>query len=149
MSDPGSTVGRARVDESESVSLEMPASTEHLRLVRLLVSSFATSHGADLNDLEDLRLAAVEVCAHAISATMAGDRLRITAAVSPEVDGGPMLVVRASVAEGGDPGPLDELSSMVLDAAANAYGVDVEQGTVSVWFRRTVRSAGPVDHAVD
>ena len=149
MSDPGSIAGRARVDESESVSLEMPASTEHLRLVRLLVSSFATSHGANLNDLEDLRLAADEVCAHAISATVAGDRLRITAAVRPEADGGSMLVVRASVAEDGDPGPLDELSSMVLDAATNAHGVDVEQGNVSVWFRRTVRSVGPVDHAVD
>jgi len=151
MTDMASAGGAAQVGESEIIRLEVPASTEHLRLVRLLVSSVATSHGADLNDLEDLRLAAGEVCAHAIGASTPLDRLSVSAAVSAGVDAEPMLVLRATVSADRDPGPLDELSSMVLDAASDRHGVDVDVdgSDVSVWFSRTVSSAGPADQPVD
>jgi len=143
------SAGATQTDESGIVRLEIPASTEHLRLVRLLVSSVATAHGADLEDLEDLRLAAGEVCAHAISAAGAHDRMSVSAAVSPGVDDAALLTVRASVDSAIDPGPLDELSSMVLEAAADRHGVDADAGSASAWFSRTVRSVGSAEQPVD
>jgi len=149
MSDMDTSSVSARIGESDIVRLDVPASTEHLRLVRLLVSSVATAHGADLEDLEDLRLAAGEVCAHAISAAGAHDRMSVSAAVSPGVDDAALLTVRASVDSAIDPGSLDELSSMVLEAATDRHGVDVDAVSVSAWFSRTVRSVRSTELRVD
>jgi len=136
------------VAEGEHIVLDVPAATEHLRLVRLLVASLATSHGADLNDLEDLRIAAGEVCAHVIGPADETDRLVAEASVRL-TDEGVELLVRASVTGLADPGPFDELSAMVLDAAADDHGVDSDPVGSSAWFTRTVHSVEPTDLPVD
>jgi serine/threonine-protein kinase RsbW len=133
----------------EQIVLEVPASTEHLRLVRLLVSSLATSHGADLEDLEDLRIATGEVCAYVIATAGPDDRLVATAQVRTGEDGSARLVLRAAVPGLRAPEPLDELSSMVLDAAAGAHGSAVEDDGTSAWFDRVTHVGGPVDPSVD
>ncbi|MHB1137481.1 MAG: ATP-binding protein, partial [Microthrixaceae bacterium] len=77
---------RTAEDEIEHLVLDLPATTEHLRLLRLLVTSLATSHGADLDDLEDLRIATGEIGAHAVEAADVASRLEVRVAVR-EVDG--------------------------------------------------------------
>lgn len=141
-----SEAGSLEVDQSEHVLVDVPASTSHLRLVRLLVSSLATSYGADLNDLEDLRIATGEICALVIASADAGDRLLARAEISVDGAGAVALRASATVAGRSDQGPLDELSSMVLDAAADDHGVDVTDDGTSAWFARALH---PVDSSVD
>jgi serine/threonine-protein kinase RsbW len=136
-------------EAGEQIVLDVPAATEHLRLVRLLVSSLATSHGADLEDLEDLRIATGEVCAYVIATAGPDDRLVATARVHPDGDGTPHLVLRATVPGLRAPEPLDELSSMVLDAASGAHGSVVDDDGTSAWFDRATHQGGPVDPSVD
>jgi anti-sigma regulatory factor (Ser/Thr protein kinase) len=143
MSDPA---GSLDVDQSDHVLVEVPASTGHLRLVRLLVSSVATSHGADLNDLEDLRIATGEICATVIADAGPGDRLVARAEVQAAADGEVVLRVRATVPGLTDTEPMDELSSMVLDAAADEHGVEPDVSGTTAWFARALH---PVDPSVD
>lgn len=148
MSDHDPASRPSAVAAGEHIVLDVPAATEHLRLVRLLVASLATSHGADLNDLEDLRIAAGEVCAHVIGPADEADRLVAEASVRV-ADGSVELLVRASVTGLADPGPFDELSAMVLDAAADSHGVDADPVGSSAWFSRVVHSVGPTELPVD
>ena len=48
-----------------------------------------------------------------------------------------------------DPGPFDELSALVLDAAADHHGVDADPVGSSAWFSRTVHSVDPTELPVD
>lgn len=141
-----STPGADADEGSERIQLETPASTEHLRLVRLLVSSLAASHGATINDLEDLRIAAGEVCAQVISGAEPEDRLQIRAQVRRLEPSGVELYVAASVPGRAVLEPMDELSSMVLDAAAHQHGIDRTGADSVAWFSRILESA---DHSVD
>lgn len=130
--------GSLDVDQSEHFLVEVPAATDHLRLIRLLVSSIATSYGADLNDLEDLRIATGEICAQVIAAATLEDRLVARASVSVAPEGDVVLAVRATVAGITGAAPLDELSSMVLDAAADEHGVDSDADGMTAWFSRVL-----------
>jgi serine/threonine-protein kinase RsbW len=134
------------VDRSEHILVEVPASTGQLRLVRLLVSSLATSYGADLNDLEDLRIATGEICAQVITAAVPGDRLVARAEVRSGAAGDVVVRVDATVAGLADPGPSDEISSMVLGAAADAHGIDSDATGTTAWFARALH---PVDPSAD
>jgi len=139
----------ATEDDAEQIVLDVPASTEHLRLVRLLVSSLATSHGADLEDLEDLRIATGEVCAYVIATAGPDDRLVATAAVRPGADGAVRLSLRATVPGIQAADPLDELSSMVLAAAAAEHGFAVEADGTTAWFDRAAHQGGAIGRSAD
>jgi hypothetical protein len=137
-------------DEVEHLSLDLPATTEHLRLVRLLVTSVATSHGADLDDLEDLRIAAGEIGAHAVAA--AGNDARMVVRVGIRDDGAhdaARLEVRIALAGGRAIDPLDELGGMVLGASADTHGVTEPPEAPEVWFVRTLRPSVVRDPADD
>lgn len=132
-------------DELEHLVLDVPATTEHLRLLRLLVTSLATSHGADLDDLEDLRIATGEIGAHAVEAAGSDARLQVRVAVHEVVDGARSLDVHVVVPGRDRIDELDELSAMVLGAATEAHGIDGEPGRPAVWFVRGLSTAPSID----
>lgn len=142
----------------DRVVLEVPATTDHLRMVRLLVSAIATSHGADLNDLEDLRIASGELCAHLINEAPHDARMTVVAEVFAGAGSeSPWLLLRATVPTAKYVLEFDDISSMVLAAASDVYGIgahpyfletcDEDHPTptemasmASAWFRRHVRA---------
>ncbi|MCU0312382.1 MAG: ATP-binding protein [Acidimicrobiales bacterium] len=129
----------------------MPASTDHLRLVRLMVAALANEHGADLDDLDDLRLAVGELCAHAIADAGDDDRLAVRALVD---DGRVRIEVAThdGTATTGDENPfpgvavptgvapigLDELVGALLTTVTDAFGVATD-GPPRGWFERRLR----------
>lgn len=142
----------------DRIVLEVPATTGHLRTVRLLVSALATAHGADLNDLEDLRIASGELCAHLIGGVPQGARMTVVAEVFAGLESdSPWLLLRAIVPDVPRLDPFDDISSMVLSASSDRFGVGVvpefpesqveghptraEMGSAAAaWFRRHVRA---------
>jgi hypothetical protein len=97
------------------VDLTVPASSEHLRILRLVAASLAASLGLDVDQLDDLRIAVDELCSLLIEHAPAGARLRLTLCGekgSLMADGG--LVEDAAIAE------IDSVSQLILD------GLDVE-----------------------
>lgn len=107
---------------SEVVRLEVPASTEHLRLVRLVVAGLASSHGADLDDLEDLRIATGEVCAHLVGVAGGDDRLVVEVSAAPAGDDGATSVTIDAVVPGAVGAPFDDLAAMLLDTTTDRRG---------------------------
>jgi serine/threonine-protein kinase RsbW len=138
------TAGSVENGDRESVRLDVPASSGRLRLVRLVVVGFATEHGADVDDLEDIRIATGEVCTHLVHHASDGARLVVEAAVSGHGDA-TSLSVYASVEGLGDPGPFDDLSGMVLTTTSTEHGVRTDAATTTAWFERMLGSAPPVD----
>jgi len=53
-------------DEVGAVTLVVPAATDHIRFVRLVVAGLAAKVGFDYDAIEDLRIAVHELCAHLI-----------------------------------------------------------------------------------
>jgi serine/threonine-protein kinase RsbW len=131
----------------EVVHLDVPATSGRLRLVRLAVVGLATDYGADVDDLEDVRIATGEICTHLVNHASPGDRLLVEIRMSGERGDGVAVDVQASVAGLDDPGPLDELSDMVLATTATGHGVVVDDSTTSSWFRRELSSVPDVDLA--
>ncbi len=123
----------------EYVRLDVPATTEQLRLVRLVVVGLATSHGADVDDLEDLRIATGEICAHLVA--HAADQARLTVVATIDHAEPPQVRVRAAIEGAAEPGSvdvLDELSEMVLATTTRAFGVDASAQSTVAWFERAV-----------
>jgi serine/threonine-protein kinase RsbW len=141
----GSVWGSSRTDDL--VRLDVPAETEQLRLVRLLVVSLATAHGADMDDLEDLRIATGELCASIVEETVTEDRLLVEVSAGQS---GPGVTIRLSVHRSGGSVAveLDDLSAMVLDTTTDACGTgnapwrgDEDQTGSDAWFERTLHGA--------
>lgn len=129
--------------DADLVRIELSATTEHLRLTRLVVVALATRHGADVHDIDDLRVAADEVCAHLIDQAGSGDRLTVEVSAGPPTPGrsdGPLISLRASVAGLGVLEPLDELRGLVVSATTDRHGIDDAGASSTVWFERALRS---------
>ena len=133
MSAPDATTTGAEV-----VHLDVPATSGRLRLIRLAVGGLATEYGADVDDLEDVRIATGEICTHLVSHAGPGDRLKVEIRVSgvPEPDDTVAVDVRARVDGLSAAGPLDDLSDMVLATTANEHGVSADGDVAESWFRR-------------
>ena len=132
-------MGPTDAHDGEYVRLDVPATTEQLRLVRLVVVGLATSHGADVDDLEDLRIATGEICAHLVA--HAADDARLSVVASVDRADPPVVRVRAAV-EGtlasGSLEVLDELSEMVLATTTRAFGIEESEQSDQAWFERAV-----------
>lgn len=127
----------------ETVRLDVPAATDQLRLVRLVVVAMATAHGADMDDLEDLRIATGELCTALVGAAGDDDRLLVQATatrVTAATDG--VLALALSVPGAGQPAELDELASMVLQTTTDRFGLgprpgaDRDEHAAQAWFER-------------
>jgi serine/threonine-protein kinase RsbW len=139
-------------DGPEVVRLDVPATADRFRLVRLLVSGMASQHDADLDDLEDLRLAVGEVCALVVDGRSDGDRLHVAA----RVDDG-RVEVAASVAPpgaaprgwprvpaAGSTDGVDDLVAALLLTVTDRFAVDrTDPDRPAAWFERRLRGAAP------
>lgn len=123
------------VEMIDHISLEVGASSENLRLARLIVSAFGSNHGADLDDLEDLRIATGDLCAHLISDAPSDARLALAVSVlrcGPVST--PTVALHAEIARPGGPEQLDEISTLILGAATDTFGsVDHESAWRGTW----------------
>lgn len=124
------------------VRIDLPATAEQLRLVRLVVASLATSHGADMDDLEDLRIATGELCAALVDAEDHGHRLLVEVSAGSS-DERPVVRLRARNDGADAPAQLDELSAMVLDTTADQCGTGAApwaQGDTDAgaWLQRSL-----------
>ena len=107
----------------EVVRLSVPASLEHIRIVRLTASGVASRLGFDVDDIENLRIAVDELTSTVIDAT-AGGVLDVTfssGAGELRIDG------RAPMTPGADLA-LDELSGQILNAVCDKYEVRANDG---------------------
>jgi anti-sigma regulatory factor (Ser/Thr protein kinase) len=130
------------------VRLDVPAETEQLRLVRLVVVSLATTHGADMDDLEDLRIATGELCASMVDETSTDDRLLVEVSAGP-VEAGVSVRLWAHRPGSDAPAELDDLSAMVLETTTDACGTGLapwadgtDRSGSDAWFERTLHGTG-------
>ena len=130
------------VDGTEVVHLDVPAISGRLRLIRLAVVGLATEYGADVDDLEDVRIATGEICTHLVSRAEEDQRLSVRIQVSqdPAAQHGVLVEVRARVDGLADPGAMDELSDMVLATTASEHGATADDAGAESWFRRALRA---------
>ena len=108
------------------VELTVPASSEHLRVLRLVSASLAASVGLDVDQLDDLRIAVDELCAQLLEHAPSGGRLCLTLCGE---DG--RLTADGVLVDDAPVDRIDPVSQMILD------GLDVElhSGAPSASFR--------------
>ena len=118
------------------VELTVPASSEHLRVLRLVSASLAASVGLDVDQLDDLRIAVDELCAQLLEHAPAGALLGLKLYGE---DG--RLTAEGALLEDAPIKGLDPVSQMILD------GLDVEwySGAPSASFRLIAPGKEPRD----
>ena len=131
------------VDGTEVVHLDVPAISGRLRLIRLAVVGLATEYGADVDDLEDVRIATGEICTHLVNQAGPDHRLQVEIRVTGPSGSHPSVAVDVNAKVDGLPeaGPLDDLSDMVLATTANEHGVRSDGAATVSWFRRDLSVA--------
>jgi len=97
------------------VDLTVPASSAHLRILRLVSSSLGASVGLDVDQLDDLRIAVDELCSLLIEPAPPGALLRVT--LTTEDD---HLVVEGAILSETAGATIDPVSQLILD------GLDIE-----------------------
>lgn len=120
---------------TNAVTLDIPASTEHVQLARLVASGIAGRLEFDLDEIEDLRIAVDELCVLLLEHG-AVDSLRL----AYEVVDTTTLLVRGAAHVDGATGPLEisRLTAQILDTVADSHelGVDAD-GAVFFSLRKT------------
>jgi len=134
-----------------AVTLSFPAAAEHIRLARLVASGLAAPLDYGLDDVEDLRIAVDELCALVVAHADPGGTLLIAF----EVDDGVVRVQVSAPARAGALGggaevgaladvqidveidvEVDELSRLILLAAADDHGVSCRGGEIVGHLRK-------------
>lgn len=108
------------------VDLTVPASSEHLRVLRLVTSALAASLGLDVDRLDDLRIAVDELCSLLIEHAPVDGRLRLTLIAE---DG--HLVAEGSLLDEAAVATIDPVSQLILDG----LDVDWSSDAPSPFFR--------------
>lgn len=106
------------------VDITVPATSEHLRILRLVSASLAASIGLDVDRLDDLRIAVDELCSLLIEHAPAGARLRLTLCGE-----GGQLVAEGALREDTPAAAIDPVSQLILD------GLDIEWNSDGTFFR--------------
>jgi hypothetical protein len=97
------------------VDLTVPASSPHLRILRLVSSSLGASLGLNIDQLDDLRIAVDELCSLLIEHAPDGASMRVT--LTTEED---HLVVEGALLSEVPGASIDPVSQLILD------GLDVD-----------------------
>ena len=133
--------------EPTAVTLSFPAAAEHIRLARLVASGLVAPLDYGIDDVEDLRIAVDELCALVVAHAEPTGTLVIAFEV---VDGEVQVQVRAP-ARAAAPGvgvlidvqidvqvdvEVDELSRLILLAAADDHGIDCRDGEIVGHLRK-------------
>jgi serine/threonine-protein kinase RsbW len=131
---------------TDEIELEIPARADLLQLVRLTAGVVAARARLGLDDVEDLRLAAEELCLSLLGPT--GDapgRLALRYGWDDEmIEITCTLVTNGAPGgeeaggghvEGPDQGLAQELSSQILDALVDEHGESGAEGAPRAWLR--------------
>lgn len=111
----------------DHLTLDISAISENLRLARLVVAGLGTTHGATIDDLENLRIATDEICSHLIANVTSDDRLSLSGVVLCNgPNSAPTVCVHAFVATNEASGVLEDLAEVILEAVTDSYGIDTE-----------------------
>lgn len=104
------------------VDLIVPASSEHLRVLRLATSSLAASLGLDIDQLDDLRIAVDELCSLLIERAPAGARLALTL----REDSGRLFIDGTLANEAPAAMDVDPVSRLILDGLDVDWSIEAE-----------------------
>jgi len=129
--------------EPTAVTLSFPAAAEHIRLARLVASGLVAPLDYGIDDVEDLRIAVDELCALVVAHAEPTGTLVIAFEV---VDGEVQVQVRAPARadapalevgiEAGIDVEVDELSRLILLAAADDHGINCRHGEIVGHLRK-------------
>ena len=106
------------------VDLTVPATSEHLRVLRLVSASLAASIGLDVDRLDDLRIAVDELCSLLIEHAPPGARLHLTLCGEQG-----RLVAEGALHDEAPAVEMDPVSQLILD------GLDIEWSSDGTFFR--------------
>lgn len=122
------------VDHSWRVSLEVPAETRHLHIVRLTAAGAAAEVGLSTDEVEDVKIAIDELCSSFIDAADDTETIGLRFEAS-----GSSLVIEADGPIGGTL-EVDDLTRTILDATLDdlVVGPDGPNGG----FRLTKHHSG-------
>ncbi len=101
---------RGTEQQAGPVDLTVPASSEHLRILRLVAATLAAGLGLDVDQLDDLRIAVDELCSLLIEHAPGGCQLSITLFGQEG-----SLVVEGRLSEDAFIAPPDSVSKLILD----------------------------------
>lgn len=110
------------------VALTVPCAPEYLGLIRLVASSVATNAGMDVDDIDDLRIAADELCYLLMSATADELDMKLTFTLGPQrvvIDG-----ERAGWPEGGVLPGASDLMVKILAQVIDDFEISGDGGSV-------------------
>jgi len=107
-----------------TVRLVIPASARFLRLARLTAAGLAGDLGYRVDAIEDLRVAADELCAAIISGAAPGAELSLT---YREITGG-LLIEGACAANGDDVPQLQGVARELVEILADEYWLGCDEG---------------------
>jgi serine/threonine-protein kinase RsbW len=121
------------------ITLTLPTGPEHIRLARLVASGLVAQLDYGLDDVEDLRIAVDELCSLVVEHARPASDLTVAYEVVDHV-----ITVRAAAptaAPGDGPVEADELSRLILLAAADEHTLSQADGEVVAWMRKRPASA--------
>jgi serine/threonine-protein kinase RsbW len=118
------------------ITLTFPVGPEHIRLARLVASGLVAQLDYGLDDLEDLRIAVDELCALVVAHARPDTMIE----VAFEVRGDEVIVRAVAPAALQAEIEIDELSRLILLAAADAHELLRQDGAVIGRLRK--RPAG-------
>lgn len=124
---------------NDAVTLSIPASTDRVRLARVLAATLADEAGFDYDEVEDVRIAVDELCFALLEAGPTTGSLDITAS---RLDG--ELRIEGACAFTAQPTPSNdeansELTAQILSTVVDEYDVSFD-GTVGRFRLRKSRS---------
>jgi hypothetical protein len=128
-------------DHGDRVHLVVPPSSEYLRTVRLVAADAAVRTGADLDEVEDFRIAIDELCHLLMTATDHFVHLSLTSHGN-EVVGHGSARARSDSA----PVALDEVSAMIVEATADHHSI--ERRGPEITFEVSKHVQRPLGHDV-
>jgi len=123
----------------DAVTLSIPASTDRVRLARVLAATLADEAGFDYDEVEDVRIAVDELCFALLEAAPTVGTLEITAERLPGE-----LRIEGSCAFSSEPTPSadegnSELTAQILSTVVDEYDVSFN-GTTGRFRLRKSRS---------
>jgi anti-sigma regulatory factor (Ser/Thr protein kinase) len=118
---------------ADPVTLRFAATTERVRLARVLVASLADGAGFDYDDVEDLRIAVDELCFLVLDTASGRGELEIVARAEPGD-----LQVEGTLHGAGDLTPTEpsEISTQILRTVVDSYELHLD-GTPRFRFRKS------------
>jgi len=125
-------------EQSDTVTLIVPATTAHLRLARLIASGVASLSDLDFDTIEDLRIAVDELCAVLLEQARPQAHLRLRYRVRE----GSTVEVEGDVDAGRDGAPdVPELTRQILSAVIDRYDIGAEGGRLTFSLARSLSPA--------